>query len=752
MPSRKNKNLVRPWVLIFYTVPCMLSSAFAAEEYSDAPALEEVIVTAQKRGVQNLQDVAMSAAVISSEVIDLKQLVGMDDYLRTIPSVNFQEYGAGRSSIIIRGISADPQFGGGTTGVYIDEVPLSGLGDFETSSPDVKLVDVNRVEILRGPQGTLYGSSSMGGTVRIITEEPRLDEFSGSVAGALSYTDKLGSWNYDAQGIVNIPLKQDVFAIRAAAYYFDNSGYYENVAADDPVKTASAEATGGVVRNRDDVGSSTYGGGRITALWVPTDPLSIQLMYFGQKTEQEGNPYGDPGFGKFQQSRYTRYSTGRGEFNEDDLDVLNLQVEYDFGAMSLLSSTSWNDYRNVEDWDVGRFWTFVYEGEDAPIWLRSTTDTDSFVQEARLASQWDRSVNFLAGVFYEDRRARLSQLLEWDGDPAYDPFAGELLYKGNGDNKTRQLAFFGELYWDISDTLTATAGMRHFDYKKTSVFGGDGFFNGGPSTETGTADESGNNYKLNISYRPNEQSLYYAQWSEGFRLGEPTPGVPDFCDADGDGLVDGLGLPIPTQLNSDGLDAWEIGSKLSFMDNRVEVRAAAFYNQWSDFPITLTADCGFFVAYNAGEAETRGVELEGSAQLSEHWRLDFSVGYLKGELTADAPGLGLDGDRLPGSPEYTASLGLQYDFLLHSHSSFIRGDLATVGGYYNNLQQDGPEAGDYTTLNLAGGMQLGHWDLQVFMQNVTNSSAATWISPFTEYGSAYRLRPRTTGFSLRYAF
>jgi outer membrane receptor protein involved in Fe transport len=257
---------------------------------------------------------------------------------------------------------------------------------------------------------------------------------------------------------------------------------------------------------------------------------------------------------------------------------------------------------------------------------------------------------------------------------------------------------------------------------------------------------------LNISYRPNEQSLYYVQWSEGFRLGEPTPGVPDFCDADGDGLVDGLGLPIPTQLNSDGLDAWEIGSKLSFMDNRVEVRAAAFYNQWSDFPITLTADCGFFVAYNAGEAETRGIELEGSAQLSEHWRLDFSVGYLKGELTADAPGLGLDGDRLPGSPEYTASLGLQYDFLLHSHSSFIRGDLATVGGYYNNLQQAGPEAGDYTTLNLAAGMQLGHWDLQVFMQNVTNSSAATWISPFTEYGSVYRLRPRTTGFSLRYAF
>jgi outer membrane cobalamin receptor len=196
------------------------AGAVVAEDYPDAPALEEIIVTAQKRGAESLQDVAMSAAVISSELIDLKQLVGMNDYLRILPSVNFQEYGAGRSTIIIRGTTADPMLGTQTTGVYIDEVPLGGMGDFETSSPELKLVDVNRVEVLRGPQGTLYGSGSVGGAVRIITEQPQLDEFSGSVAGSWSYTAGQGSENYDAQGVINIPLKEDVFALRAVAYYF----------------------------------------------------------------------------------------------------------------------------------------------------------------------------------------------------------------------------------------------------------------------------------------------------------------------------------------------------------------------------------------------------------------------------------------------------------------------------------------------------------------------------------------------------
>lgn len=737
--------------MLVYLVAIVLPCAGLPQDDTDSYILEEVIVTAQKRGAQSLQDVAMSAAVVSRDLIDSRQLVGMDDYLRTIPSMSFQEYGAGRSTIIIRGITADPQLGTETTGVYINEVPLSSMGNFESSSPELKLVDVNRIEILRGPQGTLYGSGSMGGAMRVITEQPRLDEFSGSVAGSWSYTGGKGSDNYSAQGVVNIPLKKDKFAIRAVGYRFDNSGYFQNIAADDPAKSASAEATGALVLNRDDVGSSTYTGGRVSALWTPTDELSMNLVYLGQQVKQEGNSFGDLDLGKFRQARYSRYSTRRGEFNEDDLSVLNLLIEYDFGPVGLVSSSAWNDYENKEDWDVGQFWVFAY-GDDAPIFLNNRTRNESFVQEIRLTSQWDKPWNFLVGAYYEDRKPTISQLLEWDGNPAFDPFEGAKLVDTLYRFKVKQLAFFGELSWIVSDTVTVTGGMRHFDYTKSLSGAGDGVFTGGPFQESATAKEDDNTYKLNVSYQPDQRSLWYAQWSQGFRLGEPYPPAPDFCDADGDGLIDGLGLPEQTQLESDTLDAYEIGSKLSFLDNRIEFRAAAFYNDWSKIPITLVADCGYSFVFNAGDARTTGLELEGSAQLSEHWRLDFSAGYLDGELTSDAPGLGLDGDRLPGSPRYNAALGLQYDFLYRAHDGFARADLATIGGYYNNLQEEGAEIGDYTTLNLYAGLRLNSWNLQVFIQNLTDSSAATWINAFPEYPSAYRLRPRTIGLSLRYSF
>lgn len=736
------------------SLACMTGTAtgWAQEsEQQHSTILEEVIVTAQKRGNESLQDVAMSVAVIGKDMIDLKQLVGMDDYLRTIPSVTFQDYGAGRSTIIIRGISADPQEANETSSVYINETPISGMGDFETSSPDLKLVDINRIEILRGPQGTLYGASSLGGTVRIITEEPQLDAFNGSLAGSWSYTDDLGSDNYDLQGIINIPLKEDVFAIRAVAYYFDNSGFYQNIAASDPDKVASAEETGALVLNRNNMGASTYSGGRIAALWAPTDKLSLNLMFLAQKVEQEGRPVGDLALGEFEHARYSRYSTGRGEYMNDHLNITTLLVKYDFGPVALVSSSSWNDYDNEDDQDFGNF-SVDFLGADYPIFLNNSTTTDIFVQEVRVDSQWDNPLQFLVGLYYENRDLIWAQFVDWDGDPAFDIFGGELLLDGEQMNFTKQKAVFGELSWSFTDQLVGTAGMRYFDYSKSFDFIGDGIFFGGPVSESLSTDENGETYKLNLSYTPTDRSLYYVQWSQGFRLGEPFGSPPAVCDLDGDGLIDGLGIASQEQLNSDTLDSYEVGAKLASSDNRVNLRTAVFYNQWSEIPVTRTGDCGFIFLFNAGEAKTSGVEFEGSAQLSTQWRLDFSAGYLDGKLTRDAPGLGNDGDRLPGIPKYNAALGLQYDFRYREHDGYLRGDLATVGGFYNNLQEEGEEIGDYTTLNLVSGIQLGQFDVQLFINNVTNSHATTWIDQRPEFQSAYRLRPRTAGVSLRYTF
>jgi len=727
------------------------AGSVADETSSDPRVLDKVVVSAQKRGDESLAGLAMSATVITDEAIDRRQLVGMDDYLRTVPGVTYQEYGAGRSTIVIRGISADPQENFQTTGTYINETPVTSLGDFGRSSPELKLIDVERVEILRGPQGTLYGASSVGGTVRIMTRQPQLDEFSGSVATTLSSTSNRGGTNYHGEGIVNVPVVQDVFAIRAVGYSHEDSGYYRNIAASDPVKSASAARTGALVLDRDDVGNSSLRGGRINARWVPTRRLGVDLMVLGQTLEQEGNRYEDLPLGDFQQARYSRVSTRRSEYTEDDLGVWNLVVNYDADRFAFVSSTSWVDYENTQDWDVGQFWTFLYD-DDAPIFIRNDTISDSFVQEFRVTSEWDHPVGFLAGVYYEDLEQTGKQIVEWDGDPAFDPFAGAVIFDGKFRAKREQLAFFGELSWDISPALSATVGARRFSYDNESIEGGDGLVAGGSYQIRSESSESGENYKLNLSYTAADQSLYYAQWSQGFNPGYPLPPAPFNCDQDGDGLLDGIGLPPQDQILADTLDSYEVGSVLSLAGGRVQLRGAAYYNQWKDIPILLVAECAVGFPFNAGEAMTTGLELEGSAQLGAQWRLDFGAAYTKAELTADAPALGVDGDRLPGMPEYTATLGLQFDTLLSGRAAYARGDLAYIGGYYNNLQEQGEEIGDYTTVNLSTGLRLGRWDLQLFVHNVTDSDGATWIYRFEEYPSAFRLRPRTAGVKLRYHF
>ena len=722
-----------------------------APGYPETTILEEVVVTAQKRGNENLQDVAMSAAVISSELIDIKQLVGMGDYLQTIPSVALQDTGPGRSTMNIRGITADPFLSPATVGVYVNETPVTGLGFFATSSPDLKLIDVNRIEVLRGPQGTLYGAGSLGGTLRIITNSPELDAFSGSVEGSLSSTAGFGGANYDVQGVANIPLVEDIFAIRVVAYHFDYSGYYRNIAASDPEKSASAAAFGAVAKDWNNAGNATYSGGRVSALWEPTEKLSFNLVYLNQRIHQDGRAIGDLRLGEFEHARYTRYTTGRPERLEDDLGMVNLVIEYNFDSVGLFASTSWTRYDQLDDQDFGQYSEPIL-GADVPNFLVDDTRSNQFAQEVRAVSQWDKPVQFLFGLYYEDLDQTSIEYLDWEGDPAYDLFGGELWLYTSQALKTKQKAIFGEVSWALNEYLTLTGGMRYFDYKRSLDFVGDGIILGGPASSYSTADEDGNNYKVNVSYRPEEDTLYYAQWSQGFRLGFPTGATPDICDIDGDGLIDGIGLPAQEQLNSDTLDSYELGGKWSLADNRLDLRASVFRNDWKDIPLALFGDCGFSFSFNAGEARTSGVEFEGSSQLADRWRLDFSAGYLKGELTRDAPGLGSDGDRLPGSPKYSATLGLQYDLYFRSREAFLRADLAYVGGYYNNLQQSGQEIGNYTTLNLAGGLRLGSFDLQLFVLNATDSDAATWIDQRPEFPSAYRLRPRTVGLKLRYAF
>ncbi len=282
----------------------------------------------------------------------------------------------------------------------------------------------------------------------------------------------------------------------------------------------------------------------------------------------------------------------------------------------------------------------------------------------------------------------------------------------------------------------------------------DGVFNGGPSQGSLENDDSGQTYKFGLTYFPKETATYYATFAQGFRLGGPHPDVPaDICDIDGDGLIDGVGVPLPDQIASDELDSFEVGAKFVLADGRATLNLAAYQIEWKGIPVDQTADCGFGVTLNAGEAESLGLEAEGQVLLSDTWRLNYGLSYVRAELTEDAPGLGSSGDRLPGSPEFQASLGVQADFDVAGRPMFARADIAHVGEYYNNLQEEGPNAGDFTTVNLRIGADItDHISVDIFAQNLTNEEGVTWIETEIGDGRANYIRPRTVGIELRARF
>ena len=541
--------------------------AGGGQETDGGFVLEEIVVTATKRET-SLQDTAMSISAIGSEGIDKRNLVGMGDYLNTVPGVTMQDRGASQNSVIIRGIASDPQLEESTVGIYFGETPVTGLGSTTSGdlsgSADIKFVDIERIEVLRGPQGTLYGSGSMGGTVRVIPASPNLEELEGKVVARYSETGGDGGNNHMLQGVANIPLIDDQLAIRAVVYKFDNSGYIKNVAASQPEGGGpgfeSAIQATGVAKDRGDVGSDEYTGYRLSGLWQPLEDLKITLSYLQQDIEQDGVPEVNPGLqGDFQQ---VRLGVGPGgshyEFMENEIEITNALIEYDFGWASLSSSSSWADYTATNENDIS-FFMFI------PASSRFESDDELFVEELRLTSQLDGDVQFVLGAYYEDSEYTSAGPTRWTGDPALagpDPF---IWFTGQNRN-TDQLAIFGEITYDFTEQLAVTLGARHFDYDQdyTSSFTmGSGL----PDvSEEKPQEETGETYKINISYTPDDESLLYFQWAEGFRLGSTTAPLSPACDVDNDGILDDVGFPAPDTIDSDTSESFELGFKTQIGD------------------------------------------------------------------------------------------------------------------------------------------------------------------------------------------
>ena len=753
----RKKNILASTIAFFVGVGGV--QGLVAEEVGveNRSAIDEIIVTASKRET-SLQDTAMAISALSSDTIDKRNLVGMGDYLNSLPSISVLDQGPGFNSVVIRGLSADPQLEGADSsplaGVYFGETAISGFGILGNSA-DIKLVDMERVEVLRGPQGSLYGAGAMGGVVRNIPKAPNLEQIEGSLQLGYSNTAEEGGVNTVTKAILNIPLVDNTLAIRAVAYRFDDSGYYKNIAASDPVTSAAAESFSATAIDEDDVGSSEVVGGRISMLWQPTDELTINLSYLNQDIDQDG--WGQADFesaGKYTQTRFGIRSSSspapgfgepdKSESLQDEIEITSLTIEYNLDWGTLFSSTSWVDEESKLNRDAKGFFSNLY-----PLSQPIDYEASLFSEEVRLTSDFSGPLQFLVGIYYEEKETGFDNFGLFGGvNPA---MATNLLFHTKRTRDLTQKAFFGEFSYDLTDTVKLTVGGRAFDYDRGLE--DRNFALDEPSNVE--SDEKDTSLKASIEYSYDDNSLLYATWSEGFRLGYPVAAQAlSICDVDGDGFYDGSnGVSTGARgVDSDFVENFELGGKFSLLNNRLTVNTAIYQIEWEGIPITQIFDtCSAPV--NAGDAKSRGVELEVVYSLSENLLFNVNSSYVDAELTEDALALGAKaGDRLPGAPRYNASLGIEYNFLVGNYEVYVRSDYAYVGGFYNNLQESGTEAGDYGKLNVKVGLSADQFDIDFYADNLTNENSITWVDTTFSAERGNHLRPRTVGINVTYQF
>jgi iron complex outermembrane receptor protein len=723
--------------LLLATGSCAATFAVAAEptaaESAAAPALEEITVTATRRE-ESISRVPISITAMNQEMLEQKGIKDFADVARYTPGVAFDT--SQTNQISIRGISSSG--GSGTTGIYIDDVPIQvrALG-FNSDDALVKLFDLDRVEVLRGPQGTLFGAGSEGGTVRYITTQPSLTKSSINAKVETSYTQG-GSLSYETGVAGGMPIVDGVFGVRFSAWFRHDGGWINRV---DP-------ATLDVVdKNANSAGTSAL---HLAALWKPNDAISVTPSIIYQNQQRNDVTIYWPEYSNPSQDRYVSANpTGRPEPDVFYLPSLNIQA--DIGPVKLISTTSYFHRNEVSGYD-GTLYNLGYyqtlgtvdfplldgSGVHLPAGLTNyrapasvTNQQENITQEFRLQStDPDARLSWTAGVFYSlDRQFSLEEI----HDPMADAFFNQELgmpiatffgtplnpdgssvlpmgdsYFNRLVSHDRQIAGFGELNFKLTDTLKLTVGGRvsKVSYNIESL--SDGPQNSGPRPGTQSNSETPVTPKAGIEWQVDPNNLYYFTYAKGFRSGGGNPSIPydptyqnTNLGCTGDFL--NFGIPhAPATYKSDSVKSFEVGAKNNF-DNRVRLASSIYYIRWNNIQGNVVPPiCQIQWTDNLGDAISKGFDVQADFQLTTALSIESSFGYTDARYTKNAfpsgaittgpnPPLPLvaTGDAVAGPngigtgysiPPYSATVGVQYKFQAFSYESFVRGDYEYLAG------------------------------------------------------------------------
>ena len=786
---------------LFYTLPFVATAQ--ESKPTDDEINEEIIVTAQKRAT-SLQDVPFSVAAMTSEDIKESGASNIAELARNIPGLYIADLGPGQSQVAIRGISAgqvvrDQPGVKESVGIYLDESPIS----VALFTPDLDLYDLDRVEVLRGPQGTLFGAGSSSGTVRYITAQPDLGEFGGSVDFTLEgVTD--GELGNSLKGALNTPFGEKS-AMRVVGYRSEIPGFIDALY---PGRTT-----------RKDVNGGTRAGGRIAFRFEPTENVTITPRIVYQNLETGGYPRIDVYniLGNTLTTTEPQVNPGqRGQIRQiregisDEFRMGDLKMEFGFGDIGLTSVTTYINRDVTVLRDASQLTgsvTIDLGGTAANARLNSplydVTDLKVYSQELRFASIGEGPFQWLAGAFYQKMDRTYGQNLP---TPGYDALTQALIGADSSDFNSppdtpffshltydfKQFAAFGEATYRFSPQWGVTGGLRYYDFTEDRKLTFAGLFaDVGYTNQPGSTDSNGISPRVILTYNPTKEVQWNLQVAKGFRLG----GINDplnvgLCSAPD--LVTYGGKP---NFKDEKTTNYEIGAKTRSEGGRVTFNAAVFYTDIKDLQVVADAGtCSSRIILN-GQARSQGAEIELFAHPNQNWDFGISATYADTKITEDyLPGQPIagirEGNRMPTAPEMQAAGSVSYNFpfstgresyirltLQHVGSSFTQlGDeeanfgiisnaanrpagsarLIDLGGIPANTTIDfNPELPSYDIGNLRWGVRADRWEASLFVNNVTDERA--FLSIDRERGRSARVgyltnQPRTFGMNFHMNF
>jgi iron complex outermembrane receptor protein len=775
-----------------------LAIATPALAQDAAPDSGEIIVTATKRAASIL-DVPFSVNAQTAEDIARTGATNIEEIARNVAGLAVQNLGPGQSQVVVRGVSAgqivrDQPGVKEQVGFYLDESVIS----LSLFTPDLDLFDLNRVETLRGPQGTLFGSGSVGGTIRYITNQPTTERVEGAIEGNVNLVEE-DAFGGHLKGAVNLPIGEKA-AVRVVGHYTRYGGFID-----------ALREGGGRDENVND--GERYGG-RLAILLEPWEGVRVtpRLVYQkitvnGFNREEKFNLYANP----FTTTRPRVTFREREQFLlldekfRDEFILGDLTVEVDIGAISLTSVSSYVDRDILVSRDASALTGsvsvdlgFPAAGVLLPSNLRDTTKLEQFTQEVRFTSNYDSPLQWVAGFYYANQKRTYAQRLPTPGydaftDARFGPGTAASTYRGglygpdspyNSDlpYKLDQLAFFGEVTLAVTERFEMTAGARYYAYDEERRFLSGGLFSD-LNDQTDRTSSDGVNPRFIASYKVSDNVTVNAQAAKGFRLG---------------GVNDPLNVPLCTPQDlaifggfQDYGDEtlWNYEAGIKVQRRGLRLGAAGFYNDIKNLQVTLDAgSCSSRIVFNVPEAHAAGFEFEAGVSPVDGLDLSVAANYVNAEFDSTVTtGAGVvvggirKGNRLPSVPEFTIAASATYSFTLSpSAEAFLSGTVQHIGSRFTQPsdQEDNPrrfvsrlpfggatgldatvldlELPSYQLVNLSAGVKFANgFDLTAYVTNLTNENARLAFD--RERGGRARLgfhvtNPRTIGLTARKSF